>query len=312
MKLNGTDLKKLGKPRHSFRKEWPLHLMLLPGIIGYFLFCYIPMGGLIIAFQRFIPAKGLFGPQKWVGLENFEYIFSMPNTLNVIRNTFIIALWKIVLGLVIPIAIALLLNDLSQKKFKSTIQTIIYFPYFISWIVFASIMQDILSPSTGIVNMLIQSLGGKSVYFLGSNDYFQGTVIWTDVWKNFGYGTVVYLAAMTNIDPTLYEAASIDGADRFRQMIHVTLPGMRMVIVLMMVLSMGNVLNAGFDQIFNMYSPVVYETGDIIDTMVYRLGLENAKFGPATAVSIFKSIVSFVLVSTSYFIAYKFFDYRLF
>lgn len=286
--------------------------MLIPGIIAYFVFCYIPMGGLIIAFQRFIPAKGLFGPQKWVGLENFEYIFSMPNTMNVIRNTFVIALWKTVLGLVVPITVALLLNELSHKRFKSTVQTIIYFPYFISWIVFASIMQDILSPSTGIVNMLIKALGGKAIYFLGSNDYFQGTIIWTDVWKNFGYGTVVYLAAMTSIDPTLYEAASIDGASRLQQTIHVTLPGMRMVIVLMMVLSIGNVLNAGFDQVFNMYSPVVYETGDIIDTMVYRLGLENAKFGPATAVSILKSAVSFILVSFSYFIAYKFFDYRLF
>ena len=301
-----------GRTRHNLRRELPLHLMLIPGIILYIIFCYIPMGGLVIAFQRFVPAKGMFGPQKWVGFDNFEYIFSMPNTANVIRNTVVIAVWKIVLGLIVPITVALMLNEVSNKRFKSTIQTVIYFPYFISWIVFAAIMTDILSPSDGILNMLIKTMGMQPIYFLGSNDTFQQTIIWTDVWKSFGYGTVVYLAAMTSIDPSLYEAATIDGADRFQQMVHVTLPGISMVITLMMVLSLGNVLNAGFDQIYNLYSPVVYETGDILDTMVYRLGLENAKYGPAAAVGVFKSVVSCALVSGSYYVAIKFFDYRLF
>ena len=300
------------KTRHNLRRELPLHLMLIPGVILYFIFCYVPMGGIVIAFQRFVPAKGMFGPQQWVGLENFTYIFSMPNTTNVIRNTVVIAVWKIILNLVVPITVSLMLNEVSHKRFKSAIQTIVYFPYFISWIVFAAIMTDILSPSDGILNMLIKALGGKSIYFLGSNETFQQTIIWTDVWKSFGYGTVVYLAAMTSIDPSLYEAATIDGAGRFQQMIHVTLPGIRMVITLMMVLSLGNVLNAGFDQIYNLYSPVVYETGDILDTMVYRLGLESAKYGPAAAVGLFKSIVSCVLVSASYYVAVRFFDYRLF
>lgn len=301
-----------GRTHHNLRRELPLHLMLIPGIILYIIFCYIPMGGLVIAFQRFVPAKGMFGPQKWVGLDNFAYIFSMPNTANVIRNTVVIAVWKIVLGLIVPITVSLMLNEVSHKRFKSTIQTVIYFPYFISWIVFAAIMTDILSPSDGILNMMIKAMGMQPVYFLGSNDTFQQTIIWTDVWKSFGYGTVVYLAAMTSIDPSLYEAATIDGADRFQQMLHVTLPGIRMVVTLMMVLSLGNVLNAGFDQIYNLYSPVVYETGDILDTMVYRLGLENAKYGPAAAVGVFKSLVSCVLVSSSYYVAIKFFDYRLF
>ena len=305
-------VRNLGKPHHHLRRELPLHLMLIPGVVLYLIFCYVPMGGLVIAFQRFVPAKGMFGPQKWVGWDNFTYIFSMPNTPNVIRNTLVIAVWKIVLNLVVPIAVSLMLNELSHKRFKSTLQTIIYFPYFISWIVFAAIMTDILSPSDGILNMLIRLLGGKAIYFLGSNETFQQTIIWTDVWKSFGYGTVVYLAAMTSIDPSLYEAATIDGAGRFQQMIHVTLPGIRMVVTLMMVLSLGNVLNAGFDQIYNLYSPVVYETGDILDTMVYRLGLENAKYGPAAAVGVFKSLVSCILVSASYYVAIRFFDYRLF
>ena len=292
--------------------EIPLHLMLIPGIIIIFIFHYVPLGGLIIAFQRFIPAKGLFGNQKWVGLQNFQYIFSMPNTMNVLRNTVTIAVAKIVLGLVIPITVALLLNELQVSKVKRSIQTIIYFPHFLSWIIFGSIIMDLLSPQNGIVNKMLNLLGHESIYFLGDNKYFQQTIIWTDVWKNFGYGTVVYMASITSIDPSLYEAAAIDGANRWKQTWHITLPGMRMIIVLMMVLSLGNVLNAGFDQVYNMYSPIVYETGDIIDTMVYRLGLENAKYGPAAAVSIFKSVVSMLFISASYYVADRFFDYRLF
>ena len=286
--------------------------MLIPGIIVIIIFHYIPLGGLIIAFQRFIPAKGMFGDQRWIGLENFQYIFTMPNMTNVLRNTVIIAFAKIVLGLLVPITVALLLNELSQPRLKKTIQTVIYFPHFISWIIIATIIQSLLSPSSGLVNRLLNALGMESIYFLADNRYFQGTIIFTDVWKNFGYGTVVYMASITSIDPNLYEAASIDGAGRWQQTLHVTLPGMRMIIVLMMVLSLGNVLNAGFDQVYNLYSPVVYETGDIIDTMVYRLGLENAQFGPASAVSLFKSLVSMVFISTSYLIADKCFDYRLF
>ena len=300
------------KQRKISGYEIPLHLMLIPGILIIFIFHYVPLGGLIIAFQRFIPAKGLFGNQKWVGLQNFQYIFSMPNTMNVLRNTVTIAVAKIVLGLVIPITVALLLNELQVSKVKRSIQTIIYFPHFLSWIIFGSIIMDLLSPQNGIVNKMLNLLGHESIYFLGDNKYFQQTIIWTDVWKNFGYGTVVYMASITSIDPSLYEAASIDGANRWKQTWHITLPGMRMIIVLMMVLSLGNVLNAGFDQVYNMYSPIVYETGDIIDTMVYRLGLENAKYGPAAAVSIFKSVVSMLFISASYYVADRFFDYRLF
>lgn len=302
-----TMSKRIGAQRR--RRQLPLHLMLLPGVILVFIFSYIPLGGLIIAFQKFYPAKGLFGAQQWLGLGNFEYIFSMPNTLNVLRNTVVIAVSKILLSLLIPITVALLLNEISSSLFKRTVQTIIYFPHFLSWIVFATILTDILSPSDGIVNKALNAFGIESIYFLGDNQYFQGTIIMTDIWKSFGYGTVVYMASITGIDPTLYEAASIDGANRWQQTLHVTLPGMKMIIVLMMVLSLGNVLNAGFDQVYNLYSPIVYETGDIIDTMVYRLGLQSAQYGPATAVGLFKSVISLILISASYGIAYKCFNY---
>lgn len=305
-----TMSKRIGAQRR--RRQLPLHLMLLPGVILVFIFSYIPLGGLIIAFQKFYPAKGLFGAQQWLGLGNFEYIFSMPNTLNVLRNTVVIAVSKILLSLLIPITVALLLNEISSSLFKRTVQTIIYFPHFLSWIVFATILTDILSPSDGIVNKALNAFGIESIYFLGDNQYFQSTIIMTDIWKSFGYGTVVYMASITGMDPTLYEAASIDGANRWQQTLHVTLPGMKMIIVLMMVLSLGNVLNAGFDQVYNLYSPIVYETGDIIDTMVYRLGLQSAQYGPATAVGLFKSVISLILISASYGIAYKCFNYQLF
>lgn len=257
----------------KFKKELPLHLMILPGLILVLIFSYVPMGGLIIAFQKFIPSKGMFGNQKWIGFDNFSYVFSLPGFTRAMMNTIIIAAWKIVLGLVVPIVFALLLNEVKGRRFKKVVQTIVYLPYFMSWVILGGIFRDMLSPGEGIINQIITAFGGKSIFFLGDNQYFRGTMIVTDIWKNFGYGAIVYLAAILGIDTQLYEAAQIDGANRWQQTWHVTLPGMKMIIVLMMVLSLGNVLNAGFDQIFNMYSTSVYQTGDIIDTFVYRLGL---------------------------------------
>ena len=296
----------------SLKKQMPLHLMILPGFILLLIFHYLPMAGITIAFQKFIPAKGLFGSQTWVGLENFRYLMDMPNFGSVIWNTISIALMKIILGLVIPLIIAVLLNEVTNSGLKRGFQTLIYLPHFLSWVVLGGIFIDILSPTDGIVNKLIQSLGFEPIFFLGDNKWFQGTMVITETWKEFGYGTIVYLAAITGIDPGLYEAARIDGANRWKQTLHITIPGMRMVIVLLTVLSLGNVLNAGFDQIFNMYSPPVYESGDILDTFVYRIGMLDAQFGVATAVGLFKSVVSFIFITVSYFCAYKFADYRIF
>ncbi len=293
-------------------RELPLHMMILPGFILLLIFSYLPMGGIVIAFQKFIPAKGLFGNQQWVGLNNFRYVMALPNFKNVIFNTVFIASMKIVLGLVIPIVIAIMLNELKNMRLKKYIQTAVYLPHFLSWVVLGGIFIDILSPSSGLVNRLITSFGAKPIYFLGDNKWFPFTMILTETWKEFGYGTIVYLAAITGIDPNLYEAAQIDGANRWKQTVHVTLPGMKMVIVLLMVLSLGNLLNAGFDQIFNMYSPMVYESGDIIDTFVYRIGILEAQFGVATAVGLSKSVISLLFISASYFFAYKFADYRIF
>ena len=301
-------------PRRGWKlgKELPFHLMLLPGVILVFIYMYIPLGGLIIAFQKFIPAKGLFGNQKWVGWDNFIYLYHLPGALSALQNTIIIAFWKIILHLIIPITVSILLNEIRSAPFRRTAQTLICLPHFLSWIIMGGILIDILSPSGGIVNKLLGLFGVEPIFFLGSNDYFRFTLIFTDVWKEFGFNTIVYLAAITNIDPNQYEAATIDGANRFQRILYVTLPNMRMIIVLMMVLSLGNVLNAGFDQVFNLYSKQVYATGDILDTFIYRIGLIDAQFGVATAMGMFKSVVSTLFISVSYYCAYKFADYRIF
>lgn len=296
----------------AFLRNMPLHLMILPGLIMILIFNYVPMGGIFIAFQKFIPAKGLFGAQKWVGFQNFVYMYQMPGAWLVLRNTLVLSFFKIITGMLVPILFALLINEVQKNSLRRVVQTLIYLPHFLSWVILSGVLIDVLSPSTGIVNQLIQSFGFEPIFFLGDNKWFPFTVVVTNIWKTFGFGTVIYLATITGIDPQLYEAAIVDGANRWKQTWHITLPGMRMIIVLLAVLSLGSVLDAGFDQIFNLYSPVVYETGDIIDTLVYRIGLLDAQYGPATAIGLLKSVVSLVLISTSYLAAYKLADYRIF
>lgn len=305
-------LTKKAARKQSMRREVPLHVMMIPGMIALIVFAYIPMAGLVIAFQRFNPAKGLFGDNPLIGWDNFRFIFAMPGIWRVIYNTLYISIMKILFGTLVPIAVALMLNECRTVMFKRTIQTTVYFPYFLSWIVLGGVLLDILSPSSGIVNQIIKGFGGQEIYFLGDNKWFPFTLISTDVWKNFGFNSIVYLAAITSIDTSLYEAAAIDGAGRWKQVLHITLPGMRMIVVLMMVLSLGNLFNAGFEQIFNLYTPQVYESGDVIDTLIYRVGLQQAQFGPSTAIGLVKACVSMILISISYYVAWKHFDYQIF
>ncbi|MFK7691194.1 ABC transporter permease [Paenibacillus sp. HJGM_3] len=292
-------------------RELPLHLMILPGAIIVFIYHYIPLGGLVMAFQKYMPARGIMS-STWVGWRNFEYMFSLPSTLEVFWNTIFIAVMKIVAGLVVPIFTAILLNEVSRAAFKRTVQTMIYLPHFLSWTILAGILIDILSPGQGIVNQMLGWVGIQPIFFLGDNDWFPYTIVISNEWKEFGFSTIVYLAALSSVDPALYESAVIDGAGRWRQTWHITLPGIRPVIVLLMTLSLGQVLNAGFEQIFNLYSPYVYESGDIIDTMVYRMGLLDAQYSLSTAVGLLKSVVSLILISVSYGLASRFANYRIF
>ena len=194
------------RKKGAFKRELPLHLMLVPGIIFTIIFCYIPMAGMVIAFEKFIPAKGLFGDQKWIGFDNFTYLLNMPGAMSALKNTVVIAFFKIILGLIVPISVAILLNEVRSNKFRRTVQTAIYLPYFLSWVVLGGVMIDILSPSSGIVNQALGFLGIKPIFFLGSNKWFQPTIVMTDIWKGFGFGTVVYLAAITGNDPSLYRS----------------------------------------------------------------------------------------------------------
>lgn len=292
-------------------QEIPLHLMLLPGVILALIFSYVPIAGIVIAFQKFVPSKGIFH-SKWVGLDNFRYMLEMPNFTSVLWNTIFIAVMKILVHLIVPVIIALLLNEVLHTGFKRTVQTIIYFPYFLSWVILGGILIDILSPSSGIVNQMLGLVGIKPIFFLGNENWFPFTIVASDAWKEFGYSTIVYIAALTAIDQSLYEAAVMDGANRWKQTLHVTIPGMLPIVTLMTVLSLGNVLNAGFDQVFNLYSPMVYSTGDIIDTMVYRVGLVDAQYGVATAVGLFKSVIALILIATSNKLANKYTGYRIF
>lgn len=293
----------------NLRRQWQYHILLIPAVVLVFIFSYIPLYGLIIAFQRFNPGTGFHSP--WVGMANFERLFNQPNFVRTIWNTFFIAVMKIIGGIIVPVIFSLLLNEVRKTSAKRTFQTIVYMPNFLSWVIMAGVMIDILS-ADGIVNLTLMKLGIPAVSFLGDNNIFPWTMIISDIWKTFGFGTVIYLATLTSIDPGLYEAAIMDGAKRWKQTVHITMPMLMPMIVLMTILSMGNVLNAGFDQIYNLYSPIVYQSGDIIDTYVYRLGILQAQYSVGTAVGLFKSGISAILILLSYYFADRFAGYRVF
>lgn len=227
-------------------------------------------------------------------------------------NTLTIAIQKILVSILVPLFIALLLNEAKNRLFKKAVQTLIYIPYFFSWVILGGILMNILSPSSGVINHFIKMLGGNTINFLGNPNTIQPVFIVTNIWKEVGYNTVIFLAALTSIDPGLYEAASVDGAGYFKQMVHVTLPSLVPMILLVTILGMGNILNAGFDQVFNLYAPVVYEKADIIDTFVYRIGMDELQYSVSTAINLFKSVISLILITSSFHLAKKYAGYRIF
>ena len=275
--------------------------MVCPALIWMFFINIVPMFGIIMAFQDFNPGKGILR-SEFVGLENFRYMFEMKDVLQIFVNTIVIAVFKLILNVAVPVAFALLLNEIKNVYFKRTVQTIVYLPHFISWVVMGGILLDVFG-LYGPVNSIISSMGLEKIAFFRRADLFRGLA---------GFNAVVYLAALTGISPSLYEAAAIDGAGRWKRMLHITLPGLKTVIVLMTILALGNILNAGFDQIYNLYNQAVYSTGDIIDTWVYRVGLNDMQFSLATAVGLLKSVAGFLLISSSYYIANKKANYTIF
>ena len=286
------------------------HVMMAPGMLFILVFSYIPMFGIVMAFQDYVPAKGILG-SEFVGLKNFTYMFSLPDVGRIFANTLLIAIGKILLGTVMAIAFAILLNEIRIRVFKKTVQTILYLPHFLSWVVLAAVVVNMVNLD-GPVNQLLAALGLSKINFLGSNVWFRPLIIITDVWKEFGYNSIVYLAAITAIDPGIHEAAAIDGASWWKRVWHITLPGMMPVILLMAAMNLTSILSAGFDQIYNLYSPMVYETGDVLDTYVYRMGLIGRKYSFSTAVGLLRSVVGMILMLTANWLSKRFTDRKIF
>ena len=284
--------------------------MCVPGVLWMIFFNIVPMFGIVMAFQKFNPSKGLFG-SPWVGLKNFQYLFMMSDSTRVIANTLLIATSKVVLNLIIPLIFALMLNEVRSLRYKKAIQTAVYLPHFLSWIILSSVVLNLFSLN-GVVNKVLGVLNVEPVIRFGESAYYRQLVVFTDVWKEFGFNAVIFMAALASVDPTYYEAAAIDGCSKWRSIFKITLPCIASTVVVVGVLGLSNVLNAGFDQVYNLYNPMVYATGDILDTWVYRMGLVNLQFSLATTAGLLKSVVSFVLIVTSYVLAYKLADYRVF
>ena len=285
-------------PKSWMKDYWKnryLLLLLLPGIIFYILFRYKPMYGILIAFKDYRLLEGVW-KSPWHDLEFYRRTFLSKSFWDVFKNTLIISSFKLLFGFPAPIILALLLNEVRNMMFKRVVQTISYIPYFISWVVLSGIFIDILSPSSGPVNFIIKALTGDTIYFLGDSTYFRGTVVVLSIWKGIGYGAVVYLAALAGVNPEMYEAAIIDGANRWKQAIYITLPSLLPVIVILFILNVGTIVEDDFDQIFNLYKPAVYSVGDVLSTYVYRQGIKQMQYSYATAVGLFQNILAFILV----------------
>ncbi|MCR2806784.1 ABC transporter permease subunit [Paenibacillus sp. SCIV0701] len=292
----------------SFAKHF--YIMLIPGLIWLIFFNLYPMYGVITAFKEFNPGIGLW-KSPWVGLENFEYMFELDDSKIIFRNTVAIAFAKMVGNLIVPLVFALMLNEVKNRLFTRTVQTIVYLPHFLSWVIVGGMMLDIFSYS-GPVNQILSGLGAEPVLFFASADVFPALIVGSDIWKEFGFNAIIFFAALTSINPEMYEAAAIDGASQWQRLLKITLPSILPVAALLATLSLGNILNAGFDQIFTMYNPSVYSTGDIVDTWVYRAGLIDFQYGLASAVGLLKSVVGLILITVSYALAYRFANYRIF
>jgi putative aldouronate transport system permease protein len=258
-------------------------------VIYFLIFRYWPIYGLVIAFKNFQVLEGISG-SPWVGFQNFQALFDSPLFMRALRNTFTISFLKLLIGFPMPIILALLLNEVFHKGFKRIIQTISYLPHFLSWVIIYAILLALLAPARGLINQIVISFGGQAIPFLTDPGWFLGVIITSDIWKEVGWGAIIYLAALTSISPDLYEAAAIDGANRFQQILYISLPGIVPVVLLMFILRMGYILDAGFDQIYILYNPLVYESSDIIDTWVFRNGIEEFRFSLSTAASVFKSV----------------------
>ena len=284
-----------------FVKYKYLHLLILPGLIYFIIFKYLPMYGVIIAFQNYKAVGGFRGTftSEWVGLLQFKRFFQSVYFTRLTVNTILISLYRIILGFPAPIILALLFNELRLRRFKRVVQTVTYMPHFLSWVVIAGFVITILSPTSGPINAVLEKLGFEPIFFLSNKRLFRGILVLSDMWRNVGWQSIIYLAAISGINPELYEAATVDGALKWQKIRHITLPGIKEIIAILLILRVGRILDENFQQILNLYNPAVYEVADVYETYVYRIGILQAEFSFAAAVGFFKSICALVLIYLS-------------
>ena len=298
----------------DIKRNRQLYLLIIPGFLLLVLFKIGPVGAMVIAFQNFRASRGLWGSQ-WVGITNFERIINDPYILTLTKNTVILAVLSVVVVFPIPIIFALFLNEVKSKRLHGFIQSMSFLPYFISAAVMVSILSTLLSPSSGLVNNLIRASGGKSINFMSQPEWFRPLYVLLEIWQTFGYSAIIYIAAMTAIDPALYEAAEMDGANRWKKMWHITLPSIATSVIVMLIISVGNIFTVNLDRILIMYNPSTYSTADVIQTYVYRIAFQSKGFPDysySAAVNVLKSVIAFILVMGVNKIADKAADARLF
>jgi len=287
-----------------FRRMKYLYLLLIPALVYYVVFRYVPMYGITIAFKDFNFAKGIMG-SEWIGFENFQYLFGLDNFYKVFFNSIFLSFIRLLWGFPIPIILALLLNEMRNLRYKKLLQTVVYLPHFISWVVMGGIIISFLSPTWGIVNYMIRAVGGEPVFFMARPDFFRRIIVVSDIWKGAGWGTIIYLAAITSISPELYEAAIVDGANKFQRLWYITLPCIRTTIVLCLILRMGSIMSNGFEQIFILQNTQNLDVSEVFETWTYRVGLLSGRFSFATSVGLFTSLVSLIFLVSTDLIAKK-------
>ncbi|MBQ8526677.1 MAG: sugar ABC transporter permease [Clostridia bacterium] len=299
---------------HTLGKEWQrnkyLYILSIPIIVYFIMFKYVPMFGLTIAFKDYNIVKGLFA-SEWVGLKYFKEFFTGIYFSRTLLNTLIISAMNIVIGFPVPIIFALMLNEITNNKFKKVVQTASYLPHFISMVVICGMITDFFS-TDGLISVLISKFGGENMTYIGEKDYFRAILVGTDVWQGFGWGSIIYLSALSGIDEQLYEAAAIDGAGKWKQLLHVTLPGIANTIIIMLILRLGQVLAVGYEKIILLYSPQTYEVADVISSYTYRMGILNGKYSYSAAVGLFQSVVNLLFLVTTNKISKKYTETSLF
>ena len=311
-KLAGqTGLRQKNPLLRSIIKNRYIYLMLLPVVAFYVIFSYVPMYGIVLAWKNYRHTMGILG-SPWVGWENFEVVFRNAGMVPAIRNTIVISLLKLVICFPAPIILALLLNEVTSRIFKRSAQTIVYLPNFISWVIIGGLVKTMFAIDDGLVNNILEALGIGRINFLLDSRYFYFLLIGSELWKSTGWGTVIYIAAISGIDPTLYEAAKIDGCKRFGLVRFITFPCILPIIAVMLIMQISNIMNAGFDSVYNLYNKTVYDVADIIDTLVYRLGVTDGEIEESTAVGLFKNVINFILLLTGNWLTKKMCGYSMY